>query len=81
MAHRNDGRGLDPREFPEPDETDAGHMPCPHCMAVIFDESERCPACGQYLSEEDTPLRKPVWIIIGVLICLALAVMWIWPKP
>jgi hypothetical protein len=82
MPFRDDDRqGLDPREFPDPDETDEGRMPCPHCLAVIWDESERCPACGRYLSEEDTPRRHPWWVVLGVLICLALALYWIWPVP
>ena len=54
-------------------------MPCPHCLAVIFDASERCPACGMYLSEEDRPKRHPWWVVIGLFVCLALAFYWIWP--
>ena len=81
MPFRDDDRqGLDPREFPDPDETDLGSMPCPHCLAVIFDASERCPACGGYLSEE-VGLRKPWWVVVGVLVCLALTLYWIWPGP
>lgn len=82
MPYRDDDlQGLDPREFPDPEETDVGPMPCPHCLAVISDESERCPACGNYLSEEDAPRRQPWWVLLGVLICLALTLYWIWPGP
>jgi len=82
MPFRDDDRqGLDPREFPDPDETDLGHMPCPHCFAVIFDDSERCPACGLYLSEENALRRHPWWVLMGLGICLGLAIYWIWPVP
>jgi hypothetical protein len=45
---------------------------------VLYEDSVRCPHCGMYLSEEDTPSRKPWWIILGVLICLAVTLYWIW---
>jgi hypothetical protein len=56
-----------------------GHptMPCPYCQQEIFEDSPRCPQCGQYISEEDAPAaRRPWWIIIGVLLCLC--AIWIW---
>ena len=78
MPYRDDDRQkLDPREFPEPDESNDGLMPCPHCFAVIFEQSECCPACGEYLSEEDAPSRKPWWIVAGILLCLAVAIYWV----
>lgn len=80
MPYRDDDRQrLDPREYPEPDENDSALMPCPHCLAVLHEESERCPACGEYLSEEDAPLRKPWWFLVGVLLCLAISLYWILP--
>ena len=82
MPYRDDDRQeLDPREFPDPDERGVGHLPCPHCMAVIFNDSERCPACGHYLSDEERVPRHPWWVVLGVLVCLALAIYWIWPGP
>jgi hypothetical protein len=81
MPFRDDDRQeLDPREFPDP-EPDPGLMPCPFCLAVIFVESERCPACGRYLSENNQPGPRPWWIVLGILVCLAMAIYWIWPGP
>jgi len=73
---RHDHDDPDPREEPEdPDmEDDEGLMPCPHCFATIHDESEQCPRCGEYLSEEDSPSRKPRWIILTAVVLLAIAV-------
>jgi hypothetical protein len=82
MPFRDDDRQrLDPREYPDPDKADEGCMPCPHCLAVIWDDSERCPACGRYLSDEETSRRHPWWVMMGIVICLALALYWIWPAP
>jgi hypothetical protein len=52
-------------------------VPCPYCRREIFEDSPRCPHCGQYISAEDSPPgRKPWWIVVGVLLCLA--AIWVW---
>ena len=80
MPFRDDDRqGLDPRELPEPDETDGDRLPCPACRALIYADSERCPACGHYLNDEEDPPRRPWWIVVGVLVCLVIALYWVWP--
>ena len=49
---------------------------CPYCQKPIYDDSIRCAYCGNYLSHEDAPSRKPVWFVIGIVLCLAVALMW-----
>jgi hypothetical protein len=57
---------------------DADTLPCPHCGVEIYDEAERCPECGKYLSDEDVPSRPiPPWIAIGVVICLVIVLAWV----
>ncbi len=55
-------------------------IPCPYCGVDFHDETERCPQCGHYVSKEDMPyVRKPWWIIIGVIVCLYVVYRWhIW---
>lgn len=81
MPTRDDDRHpLDPDEYPDADESSDDLIACPHCRAAIFADTERCPTCGQYLSREDAgDDRHPWWIIVGVLICLAISIWWIWP--
>ena len=67
-------------DYPEPDEEANGHVDtiaCPHCQATIYEEAEQCPHCGQYISEEDSGRSKPLWIIVGALLCLAVALSWV----
>jgi hypothetical protein len=47
--------------------------PCPHCGREIYDDAERCPKCGTYLSAEDAPQRWPVWLVVGALLALVAA--------
>jgi hypothetical protein len=59
------------------DEDSAVTLPCPHCFGTIYDDSERCPHCGMYLSREDRPLRPPWWIVMGVSVALLIVARWI----
>ena len=63
-------------EFAE-DEDEEPTVPCPYCRREIHEDSQRCPYCENYLSDEDArPVRKPLWIMVGVL--AALYVMYLW---
>jgi hypothetical protein len=59
------------------DDDEEPTIPCPHCRRPIHEESQRCPYCGNYISEEDiAPGRKPWWIIIGALLVLYVVYRW-----
>ena len=63
------------------DEEGDNTIPCPYCSCPIHEDSQRCPHCEKYISEEDTPTGpKPLWLVIGVLACLAAAVLWIFGR-
>jgi hypothetical protein len=60
---------------PGDDESDV--MPCPSCGAEMYDDSERCPSCGDYVVH-----RKHVWhgrpwwwVVLGL--AGILAVLWL----
>jgi hypothetical protein len=42
--------------------------PCPHCGESIYEESERCPACGAYVAFDNRPLagRPWWWVLLGL---------------
>jgi hypothetical protein len=53
-------------------------IPCPYCRRPIYEESQRCPYCGSYISAEDAaPTRKRWWIIVGVVLALYVIYRWI----
>jgi hypothetical protein len=68
---------LDASELPERDAGDDGTAPCPYCGKDKWEESERCPHCGNYVSREDAPSQRPRWVIITAVVCLAIAIMWV----
>jgi predicted nucleic acid-binding Zn ribbon protein len=53
-------------------------VPCPYCRAAIHEDAQRCPECGQYISEEDQPaVRPPWWILIGVVAAFYAVYCWV----
>jgi hypothetical protein len=71
---------LEDREWPEPDDHDDDDdltESCPFCDEPVYDDAERCPSCGNYLSREDSPRSRPTWVIVGFLLCFAVALLWI----
>ena len=70
----------DPETYPQGLYADDGPptVPCPHCRAEVFEDSEVCPRCGKYLSREDAPAqsRGGAWVIVMILALLAVA-MWV----
>jgi hypothetical protein len=71
---------LEDREYPDEDDLDPDDdetVPCPHCHEPVYEDAERCPACGHYLSRDDAPFqRKPTWIIVGFLACMVVVLSW-----
>ncbi len=68
----SDDAGFDPA-----DEDEDATVPCSSCGAEIYDDAERCPECGHYQSREDAPRSQwPLWIIVGIGVCLLIAIAW-----
>ena len=60
------------------DSEDSATIPCPNCGQEFYEDSPRCPHCGQYISAEDAPPRRmPWWIVLGVVLCLCVIALWI----
>jgi predicted nucleic acid-binding Zn ribbon protein len=68
-----------PDDGKDPDENDCTNSvdtePCPHCHRPIYEQAEVCPHCGNYVSTTTNSTRKPLWIVIGILIALAVVLL------
>jgi len=60
------------------DSGDEATVACPYCGEEIYEDAPQCAACGNYISAEDhaTP-SKPAWIVVTAVICLAMALGWV----
>jgi ribosomal protein L37E len=84
--HASDDYEDDPDELDESDmDGDEGNefvetIACPHCGKAVYEQAERCSACGRYLSEEDSPRTgHPRWVIATTLLLLAV-ILYGWVK-
>ncbi len=68
----------DPPWADDEDEDSSDTLPCPVCGEPVFEDSPRCPSCGQYITPGGTGVAaRPAWILITALVCLALALWWV----
>ncbi len=78
--HGDDDEELDDADYPDPWDEDGDDsddtIPCPHCREPVYDDAERCPSCGKYLSHLDAPARFPWWFALGFLLSMAVALHW-----
>lgn len=60
------------------DDFDLPPMQCPNCRATVTEDTQKCPACGDWITPEDVGQgnfwSKHSWKIIAVL--LMLLAMW-----
>jgi hypothetical protein len=83
MAYRDDDEDEaddwdDEAEDSDADSDDEPTMPCPYCRREMLEDSPRCPHCERYISAEDSPPSgRPVWVVVTALVCLAIAVWWV----
>lgn len=77
-AYRDEEEDWDDEEADLGDDADEEPtVPCPSCRRDILEDSPRCPHCGRYISEEDhASSKKPLWVIVTAVACLAAAIWW-----
>jgi len=77
-------RPLEDWEYPDPDEEsdledETATRPCPTCSAEVYEDSQRCAVCGEYVTFPNRALEGwPWWFvalglvgIIGMMLALS----------
>ena len=71
-------------ETEDPDESDqdsdedpSGTVPCPRCGEDVYEEAERCPNCGEYITAGAVSSSRPKWLILGVALALLAVLLWL----
>jgi hypothetical protein len=71
----------DPSDMDDDDDDDGVDThPCPHCGADVYEESQQCLVCGQYIDpfrRSNYPRWVPVAALLVILAMLYAVVHWI----
>jgi hypothetical protein len=59
------------------DDMGAEVVDCPQCRRSVYEESEQCPYCGHYITEDERGTGYPVWVVLTAIVCLGLALGWV----
>jgi hypothetical protein len=82
MAYRDDELEGDLSDREEPDEADQSWdddpepVACPYCGKQIVEDVAVCPHCRNFIVAEDAPSGRPWWVVVGVAVCLLVALAW-----
>lgn len=70
-------------EAEDPDESDqdsdedpSATIPCPNCGHDVFEDADRCPHCGEYITPAASSAR-PMWLIIAAILALLALLFWL----
>jgi len=80
-ALKEDDDELDEREEPndfdrESDDDASVAVPCPNCGQDVYEDADRCPYCGEYITAS-TSARRPTWLIIAAILALLGVLFWL----
>jgi predicted amidophosphoribosyltransferase len=57
-------------DYPDEEDDSTATVECPACGVDVYEEAERCPACGNYALHADDYLWKdrPIWwVVLGAI--------------
>lgn len=47
-------------------------LPCPSCGKSVYEETQQCPHCGEWIMPHAASARTPSWVrIVGVIVAAA----------
>lgn len=68
---------LDDDESVDSDDDEMDCLPCPNCKVMIAEDSQRCPACGEYVTFSGGLTHKGLWWWIAWSLLAILAIFWL----
>jgi hypothetical protein len=70
--------GEDFESFEEDSSDDDRTLPCPSCGKAMYEDSPRCPSCGEYVTPAAGPSSGLSWVIRwGAILALLAAGTWL----
>jgi len=60
------------------DDPEEDQLPCPSCGRMVFDDTDRCPHCGDWIMPvaASSRQRHAIWVVAAVLATLGI-LLWI----
>jgi len=53
-----------------------GGAKCPSCNADIYDDTDICPACGDYITPESGKGNRKIWNVVAAVVLVVIVVVW-----
>ena len=61
------------------DTNDDGLAECPHCGAAIYDDSEKCPRCGEWINGAAVPGSRSKYTLVKIVAVVLIGwILWRW---
>jgi predicted nucleic acid-binding Zn ribbon protein len=77
--------GEEDRDLMDDGDEESAVEACPSCGAEIYEGADRCPHCGDWISDADRTAARPgrLWMLVLVAILLTLVIVfsltgWVW---
>lgn len=77
MPSRDDDSPGDGFDDEDRSDDDVDCVACPHCGVMIYEESLRCPACGDYVTFGTGLARGGLWWWTAWLLVATILVFWL----
>ncbi|HUU83671.1 MAG TPA: hypothetical protein VM243_09225 [Phycisphaerae bacterium] len=63
-------------DLDEEQDSEADQLPCPSCGAMVYDDTDRCPHCGDWIMplSASAGSRSGIWIVAALLAIIGLLV-------
>lgn len=61
-----DGEEDDPGDWPDDDSDESDVVECPKCGTEVYEDAERCPACGEWIEHSTHPFSGRPWWFVGL---------------
>ena len=72
----DDDRDDDPSPSDQDDSEEEDTLPCPFCKKPVYERSDICPHCGNFISfEAESAYPRKLWFLVGVVLALGVVIM------
>ena len=75
MNFEQDDTSYDIDDSDDDDEVEC--LRCPNCDALVYEEAQQCPACGDYIHFDTNVWKGRAWWWIGLALAGALATFYV----